>query len=219
VRTALTAGVEPAERPILAGVEPAERPVLIGLATTAWSTYLLPSLGLDARRRAVANASFAVGVAALSRTSAAELGLRNTAAGLKWGAAAAAVPVLGSAVVAAVPALRRRVRPSEDELAEWVLFRIPVGTVVTEELLFRGVLDAASPALSPIFFGLWHIHPARAAGDTVLGTVAATAAAGVVFSWLRARSGSVLAPALLHYFLNASGAVLAHLASVDEERG
>ncbi|OZE97008.1 CPBP family intramembrane metalloprotease [Rhodococcus sp. 15-2388-1-1a] len=202
-----------------AGVEPAGRPVLIGLATTAWSTYLLPALGLDARRRAVANASFAVGVAALSRTSAAELGLRNTAAGLKWGAAAAAVPVLGSAVVAAVPALRRRVRPSEDELAEWVLFRIPVGTVVTEELLFRGVLDAASPALSPIFFGLWHIHPARAAGDTVLGTVAATAAAGVVFSWLRARSGSVLAPALLHYFLNASGAVLAHLASVDEERG
>ncbi|WP_230596431.1 MULTISPECIES: CPBP family intramembrane glutamic endopeptidase [Nocardiaceae] len=208
MRTALTAGVEPAGRP-----------VLIGLATTAWSTYLLPALGLDARRRAVANASFAVGVAALSRTSAAELGLRNTAAGLKWGAAAAAVPVLGSAVVAAVPALRRRVRPSEDELAEWVLFRIPVGTVVTEELLFRGVLDAASPALSPIFFGLWHIHPARAAGDTVLGTVAATAAAGVVFSWLRARSGSVLAPALLHYFLNASGAVLAHLASVDEERG
>jgi membrane protease YdiL (CAAX protease family) len=208
VRTALTAGVEPAERP-----------VLIGLATTAWSTYLLPALGLDGRRRAVANASFAVGVAALSRTSAAELGLRNTAAGLKWGAAAAAVPVLGSAVVAAVPALRRRVRPSEDALAEWVLFRIPVGTVVTEELLFRGVLDAASPALSPIFFGLWHIHPARAAGDTVLGTVAATAAAGVVFSWLRARSGSVLAPALLHYFLNASGAVLAHLAFVDEEKG
>ncbi|WP_252341897.1 CPBP family intramembrane glutamic endopeptidase [Rhodococcus sp. 14-2483-1-2] len=208
MRTALTAGVEPAERP-----------VLIGLATTAWSTYLLPALGLDARRRAVANTSFAVGVAALSRTSAAELGLRNTAAGLKWGAAAAAVPVLGSAVVAAVPALRRRVRPSEDELAEWVLFRIPVGTVVTEELLFRGVLDAASPALSPIFFGLWHIHPARAAGDTVLGTVAATAAAGVVFSWLRARSGSVLAPALLHYFLNASGAVLAHLAFVDEEKG
>jgi membrane protease YdiL (CAAX protease family) len=208
VRTALTAGVEPAERP-----------VLIGLATTAWSTYLLPALGLDARRRAVANASFAVGVAALSRTSAAELGLRNTAAGLKWGAAAAAVPVLGSAVVAAVPALRRRVRPSEDALAEWVLFRIPVGTVVTEELLFRGALDAESPVLSPIFFGLWHIHPARAAGDTVLGTVAATAAAGVVFSWLRARSGSVLAPALLHYFLNASGAVLAHLAFVDEEKG
>lgn len=211
----MTAGVEPAERPFLAGVEPAERPILTGIATTAWSTYLLPALGLDARGRAVANASFAVGVAALSRTSAAELGLRNFAAGLKWGAAASAVPVLGSAVVAAIPALRRRVRPSEDELAEWVLFRIPVGTVLTEELLFRGVLDAASPALSPIFFGLWHIHPARAAGDTVVGTVVATAAAGVVFSWLRARSGSVLAPALLHYFLNASGAVLAHLAADD----
>ena len=187
----------------------------IGSATTAWSTYVLPALGLDARARAVANASFAVAVAAVSGRGAAQLGVRNTAAGLKWGAAASAVPVIGSAVVAAIPALRRRVRPSEDELAEWVLFRIPVGTVLTEELLFRGVLDSASPALSPIFFGLWHIHPARAAGDPVVGTVVATAAAGVVFSWLRARSGSVLAPALLHYFLNASGAVLAHLAAND----
>lgn len=203
---------------LTAGVKPADRSLLTGLATTAWSTYLLPALGLEARARALANASFAVGVAALSRTSAAELGLRNTAAGLMWGAAASAIPVLGSAVVAAVPALRRRVRPSEDELAEWVLFRIPVGTVLTEELLFRGVLDAASKALSPVFFGLWHIHPARAAGDTVIGTVVATTAAGVVFSWLRARSGSVLAPALLHYFLNASGAVLAHLAVNDRSR-
>ncbi|MGV8872085.1 MAG: CPBP family intramembrane glutamic endopeptidase [Rhodococcus sp. (in: high G+C Gram-positive bacteria)] len=179
---------------------------------------MLPSTGLDARRRAVANASFAIGVAAVSRTSAEQLGLRNTAAGLTWGAAASAIPVLGSAVVAATPALRRRVRPSEDDLAEWVLFRIPVGTVLTEELLFRGVLDAVSPNLSPIFFGLWHIHPARAAGDTVLGTVLATTVAGLVFSWLRARSGSVLAPALLHYFLNASGAVLAHLAAHDRSR-
>ncbi|WP_415975525.1 CPBP family intramembrane glutamic endopeptidase [Rhodococcus sp. 077-4] len=189
-----------------------------GLATTAWSTCLLPALGLDPRGRAVVDASFAAGVAAFSGRSAEQLGLRNAAAGLKWGAAAAALPVLGSAVVAAVPTLRRRLRPAEDDLAEWVLFRIPVGTVLTEELLFRGVLDSASPVLSPIFFGLWHINPARAAGDTVIGTVVATAAAGVVFSWLRSRSGSMLAPALLHYFLNASGAVLAHLAADDRSR-
>ncbi|MDP9635679.1 membrane protease YdiL (CAAX protease family) [Rhodococcus cercidiphylli] len=200
------------------GVEPAERPILTGLVTTAWSTYVLPAAGLGARGRAVANASFAVAVAAVSGSNAERLGLRNAASGLKWGAAAAAIPVLGSAVVAAVPALRRRVRPSEDDLAGWVLFRIPVGTVLTEELLFRGVLDAASPALSPVFFGLWHIRPARAAGDSVAGTVAATTVAGVVFSWLRARSGSVLAPAALHYALNASGAVLAHLAATERER-
>lgn len=192
--------------------------VPVGAATTAWSTYLLPALGLDARGRAVANASFAGAVAAVSGHSAEQLGLRNTAAGLKWGAAASAIPVLGSAVVAAIPPLRRRVRPSGDDLPEWVLFRIPVGTVLTEELLFRGVLDAASPVLSPIFFGLWHIHPARAAGGSVVGTVVATTAAGVVFSWLRARSGSLLAPALLHYFLNASGAVLAHLAAKNRSR-
>ncbi len=179
---------------------------------------MLPAAGLGARGRAVANASFAVAVAAVSGSNAERLGLRNAASGLKWGAAAAALPVLGSAVVSAVPALRRRVRPSEDDLAEWVLFRIPVGTVLTEELLFRGVLDAASPAVSPVFFGLWHIRPARAAGDSVAGTVAATTVAGVVFSWLRARSGSVLAPAALHYALNASGAVLAHLAATERER-
>jgi hypothetical protein len=40
----------------------------------------------------------------------------------------------------------------------------------------------------------------------------------VVFSWLRARSGSVLAPAALHYALNASGAVLAHLGATERER-
>ncbi|CCQ17816.1 putative integral membrane protein [Rhodococcus sp. AW25M09] len=189
--------------------------IVIGLSSTAWSTFVLPSSGLDARGRAVADASFAVGIAAVSGTNAEQLGLRNAVPGLKWGAAASAIPVLGAAVVAAIPALRRRVRPAEDDLAEWVLFRIPVGTVLTEELLFRGVLDAAAPALSPIFFGLWHVHPARAAGDSVIGTVFATTAAGLVFSWLRARSGSVLAPALLHYFLNASGAVLASLAATS----
>lgn len=163
----------------------------------------------------MANASFAAGVAALSGLDAERLGLRGVQAGLRWGAAASAAPVLGAAVIAAIPSLRRRVRPAEDDLLEWIGYRIPVGTVLTEELLFRGVLDALSPVASPIFFGLWHIHPARAAGDTAAGTVAATTVAGVMFSWLRARSGSVLAPMLAHWSINASGAVLASLAARD----
>ncbi len=40
------------------------------------------------------------------------------------------------------------------------------------------------------------------------GTVAFTAAASLVFDWLRARSGSLLAPALLHLAVNAGGALL-----------
>ncbi|NIL75165.1 CPBP family intramembrane glutamic endopeptidase [Rhodococcus kyotonensis] len=180
------------------------RAVLLGAATTAWSTVVVPALGLSPRRRAVVNAAFGVSLAAVTRSP-----LGPWRAGLRWGLAAAAVPVTGAAVVAAVPALAANVRPSDDDLAEWILFRIPVGTVVAEELIFRGVFDAVAPRWSPIFFGLWHIHPARAAGDSVLGTIAATSAAGVLFSWLRRRSGSVLAPALLHYAINASGAVSA----------
>lgn len=137
------------------------------------------------------------------------LGLGQWRSGLRWGLGAAAVPLLVSAVIASTPSLAERVRPSDDNLAEWILFRIPVGTVITEELAFRSVFDAVSPPLSPIFFGLWHIHPARAAGDPVLGTVTGTFLAGLLFSWLRRRSGSVLAPMLFHYGVNASGAVLA----------
>lgn len=155
------------------------------------------------------NAAFGISLAVVSGRGATDLGLTRWRPGLQWGLGASAIPVVAALVVAAVPALAERVRPSEDEVAEWILFRIPVGTVVTEELAFRGVFDAVSPSLSPVFFGLWHIHPAQRAGDSVVGTVLGTAAAGTVFSWLRRRSGSVLAPVLLHYVVNASGAVLA----------
>lgn len=180
--------------------------LVLGAVTTVWSTAVVPSLGLSDRRRALANAAFGVSLVAITRTP---LGLKNWRSGLAWGVGAAAVPVSSSVAIASVPALAKRVRPSDDDLAEWILFRIPVGTVATEELAFRAVFDAVSPSLSPIFFGLWHIHPARAAGDSVVGTVVGTAAAGVFFSWLRRRSGSVLAPMLFHYAVNASGAVLA----------
>nr|WP_296774449.1 type II CAAX endopeptidase family protein [Rhodococcus sp. (in: high G+C Gram-positive bacteria)] len=184
-------------------------PTILGALTTAWSSVVVPALNLSPRGRAVVNAGFGISLVALSGRGASDLALTRWRSGLRWGLAAASVPVLGSVVIASVPALAGRVRPSDENLAEWVLFRIPVGTVVTEELIFRGVFDAVSPAMSPVFFGLWHVHPARAAGDSVVGTVAGTFAAGLLFSWLRRRSGSVLAPALLHWAVNASGAVLA----------
>ncbi len=79
----------------------------------------------------------------------------------------------------------------------------PFGTVATEELLFRGLLTAVTErafppagatAIRAVTFGLWHVHPAHVADDSVPGTVAFTAAASLVFDWLRARSGSLLAP-------------------------
>ncbi|MCZ4076724.1 CPBP family intramembrane metalloprotease [Rhodococcus sp. H36-A4] len=188
------------------------RGIALGAVTTGWSTWVLPRLALSDRHNAVANLSFGIGTAVLARTLGIRpAGLRRSSwrSGLAWGAAAGAVPVVSAVVIAARPSWLERVRPSDDDLAEWILFRIPFGTVACEELVFRSVFDAASPALSPIFFGLWHIHPARTAGDSVVGTVIGTAAAGVMFSWLRRCSGSVLAPALMHLSVNVSGAVLA----------
>ncbi|WP_206510971.1 CPBP family intramembrane metalloprotease [Rhodococcus sp. BGS-1C] len=194
------------------------KPLVLGAITTAWSTAIVPALDLPPRRRALLNAALGIGVVSVSGFGASgqsleQLGLTRWGSGLRWGAGAAAVPIMGAVFVAAVPALSERVRPSDAAPAEWVLFHIPVGTVITEELSFRGLFDALAPGLSPLFFGLWHIRSARAAGDSVVGTVIGTAAAGMVFSWLRRRSGSVLAPALAHFALNASGAMLAARAS------
>ncbi len=115
---------------------------------------------------------------------------------------------------------------------------IPLQTVIPEELAFRGVLHGAlnrawgfrGVALAgSLLFGLWHIATSlgltssnvgftRLFGGGVLGMLAgvamavlATAAAGFVFSWLRRRSGSLLAPIALHWSLNGLGALAAAL--------
>jgi uncharacterized protein len=115
---------------------------------------------------------------------------------------------------------------------------IPLQTVIPEELAFRGVLHGAlnrawgfrGVALAgSLLFGLWHIATSlgltssnvgftRIFGGGVVGTLAgvvlavvATAAAGFVFSWLRRRSGSLLAPIALHWSLNGLGALAAAL--------
>ncbi|MBC7301103.1 MAG: CPBP family intramembrane metalloprotease [Nocardia sp.] len=113
---------------------------------------------------------------------------------------------------------------------------IPLQTVIPEELAFRGVLHGTLDrvlgvrglfAAGSLMFGLWHIASsfgltsgnkglAGIVGGGLLGqiagitlAVAATAAAGVVFTWLRRRSGSLLAPIALHWSLNGAGALAA----------
>lgn len=115
---------------------------------------------------------------------------------------------------------------------------IPLQTVIPEELAFRGVLHGAlnrawgfrGVALAgSLLFGLWHIATSlgltssnvgftRLFGGGVVGMLAgvtlaviATAAAGFVFSWLRRRSGSLIAPIALHWSLNGLGALAAAL--------
>jgi CAAX protease family protein len=115
---------------------------------------------------------------------------------------------------------------------------IPLQTVIPEELAFRGVLHGAlhrawgfrGVALAgSLLFGLWHVATSlgltssnvgfsRVFGGGFAGMLAgvtlavlATGAAGFVFSWLRRRSGSLIAPIALHWSLNGLGALAAAL--------
>ncbi|MFL6130948.1 MAG: CPBP family intramembrane glutamic endopeptidase [Mycobacteriales bacterium] len=182
-------------------------------------------------------AAFLLGVGRAAGLSWEQLGLGSgsLARGALWGGVCAAAVVVGFAVVLAVRPAHRffqdvRYRLGIRSALATAFLVVPVGTVLFEEVAFRGVLwalleDAKGPvgatALTSLLFGAWHILPAvdlartntTLAGSggraklvaTVLGTVAFTAAAGVVFAALRRHSGSLLAPVLLHWATNAAG--------------
>lgn len=117
-----------------------------------------------------------------------------------------------------------------------VLVNVPLGTVLFEELAFRGVGLALlmqwvptwqAVLYSSVLFGFWHIlpslimHDANAAVGDLLGqgiwgriqsvvlTVLGTAVAGVVFCLLRLYSGSLLTPMALHWAINGLGFIAA----------
>jgi membrane protease YdiL (CAAX protease family) len=163
------------------------------------------------------------------------LGPGSLARGARWGGLCAGIVVAGFAVVLAVPPAHRFFRDVRYRLGirpalATALLAVPLGTVVFEEVAFRSVLwglaeDAKGPvwatAATSLLFGAWHVLPAldlartntalSGSGSraklvaTVLGTVAFTATAGVLFAELRRHSGSLLAPVLLHWAVNAAG--------------
>ncbi|WP_046729293.1 CPBP family intramembrane glutamic endopeptidase [Streptomyces humi] len=121
---------------------------------------------------------------------------------------------------------------SGPEITFKALVAVPVGTVLLEEVAFRGVLFAllcrlrtatAAAVLSSVLFGLWHILPSlnlgadkptlgSVFGHSVTGVVLVdvgavlfTTVAGCLLCWLRDRSGSLLAPTALHWAVNALG--------------
>ena len=182
------------------------------------------------------SAAVLLGLARLAGLGWAELGLGpgTWRRGMTWAAVIIGVAALVLAAGAALPLTRAAFRDSRYHLG-WAgalltaFVLIPVGTVLLEEVAFRGVLwgllcrrggPVLATAASSALFGLWHILPSLGlAGDnpaiggavgqgrpaqviTVAGTVAFTAASGVVFCELRRRSGSLLAPAGLHWAVN-----------------
>ena len=113
-------------------------------------------------------------------------------------------------------------------------FRIPLGTALVEEILFRGVLlgillqshsALTASLIAAVVFGLWHIMPSINSIESnsavqerlrekslhtfgsVFGIVVVTAIAGFFFSWLRILSGTIFTTWLVHWAINSSGAV------------
>lgn len=189
-----------------------------------------------------------VAMARRSGVSWEELGFEHGRRGAVIGGALAA----GVAAVYTIGISYSRTRPFfHDERAlsltrarvlEEALLQVPFGTVLLEEVGFRGALHAllrrrhgepAATAVSSVLFGLWHVLPAAdmaranpalsgvAAGEdprrldtarVVAGSVISTAAAGVLFTELR-RRGGLLAPSMLHLATNSLGYLFARLAA------
>lgn len=124
---------------------------------------------------------------------------------------------------------------SAAEVAVKIIVVIPLRTVLLEELAFRGVLWGLlrrrgtamwATCWSAVAFGVWHIPAGLRVsesnealddlvGGSQLGTAAvvlvivlSTGLAGIVFGELRRRSGSLLAPAGLHWATNSFGTVV-----------
>ncbi len=210
-----------------------ERRTLAALVTT----IVLLALGLLLRSSVVGGAGdFWINVASIgllgivgraAALTADELGTRRRflGSGLRWGGAAFAAVTALLLVAAIVPATSGffdddRADISAAELWLKVLVVIPIGTVVFEELAFRGVLlgllrrlasTTKAVVIAAILFGVWHVPTAwntsSAASNgarigEVAGTVVATTIAGFVFCYLRLRSKSLLAPMLAHAATN-----------------
>ena len=118
-------------------------------------------------------------------------------------------------------------------VAYQTMVRIPLGTALFEEAAFRGVLYgvwAKGAGVrraflgSSIAFGIWHVtptfelmdradifpNPALLALGVVAGVVASTVG-GLLFAWLRLRSGAVYGSMLSHWLISGVGALAASL--------
>lgn len=197
---------------------------------------------------AVAASALLLGVLHRAGGTAADAGLApgTYARGARWALALIALVALVYLAGALLPATRslfedrRHDAMGAGDVTLRVLVLVPVGTVLLEEVAFRGVLYGLvrrshgalrATAVSSLLFGLWHVLPslhlatakpaltevfgdsAAGAALAVVAAVVFTAAAGVLFCELRRRSGSLLAPMGLHWAVNAFGYVAGYLLS------
>jgi membrane protease YdiL (CAAX protease family) len=122
--------------------------------------------------------------------------------------------------------------------------RMPLATAIAEELMFRSAFESllarrrtrnAAAVVSAAAFGLWHVLPTldrvhsnpgvaqTHRGSTqrqalvVAVVTGATAIGSLGLSWLNRRTGSVIAPIVLHYAINASGYAAGWIAARAED--
>lgn len=185
------------------------------------------------------NLTFAAAIAFIAPAdlSAPEFGVQGVLLDLAMSGAAVACFALGAFALAGsrhahLIADKRVEDMRGSALIYYVLVRIPLGTAVTEELVFRGVLfaswraagmsTAGAAVCASVAFGLWHISPTAigvrmndpAASFpkirvAVAGAVLLTTIAGLALSWWRIESGSLLGPIVVHGGVNSLGALAA----------
>ena len=209
--------------------------VLLNLMNNRWKEHWYV-------RTCVLGSAILLGIGLLDKQTweAMGLGLGTYIQGLIWAAGCIGAVLLLYFIGIALPFSRKFFYDERaGEQGGWDLMRnalvvVPFGTVLLEEVAFRGVLLAMvtsrfgvvwGVAVSSLAFGLWHILPSlvmhesnagvaatigtgrRAQVTSVVLSVAGTAVAGVLFCMLRLWSGSLLAPMGLHWATNGLGFV------------
>jgi membrane protease YdiL (CAAX protease family) len=217
--------------------------VIVLAASTTLANRVLPGWAYPVCGLAAALVLVALGLAAGCRWTDLGLGTATLRRAALTGLAGAALVAVVFGIALAVPALRtvyqdgRVGTPDFGQLLWLTCGRILFGTVLIEEIAFRGVLPALFGATDdrwrwpPILaaaalFGLWHFLPALAIGrnaavHAVFGTtpvvvlqvlaMAAAGVAGIFLHWWRHAGRGVAASVIVHFATNAGGLTLAVL--------
>ncbi|MFO7700760.1 MAG: CPBP family intramembrane glutamic endopeptidase [Acidimicrobiia bacterium] len=184
----------------------------------------------------------AVVVARRAGTTWTSMGMRpdRTRRGVEVGAIAVVVVIVVTIVAMTTETAREVVRDERIiESSVWLsmfhaLVRIPLGTALYEEVLFRGVVfgmlarrytPLTAAIWSSLLFGVWHVLPALDAvatnpvgdlfagaagiGWALLGAVVSTLIAGLGFVWIRLYANSIVAAVLAHIGTNSTAIVAA----------